>query len=453
MLSIPRPAAERFYWNQLRLRGRGDVRERLAWLQSNESRTPAEIDEIQATKLRELVRHAVNTVPYYARLFAESGLRADDIHGPADLARLPLLTRSVLATNKEALISNQADRATLQTNYSSGSTGQRAEFDQDLDFRLWMRAHQLRTYSWCSDWQLGERFVLLWGSEIYWSLRQPIERWENRLSNRREFNTFQLSPELIQRFAGEIAHFAPVLVSSYSNALHLVVRELERHPRALPNGLALVASTKIDAAVTSDYAGMDSDAGHILTCVAPLKQRHCAHCPGCAPSRQPVSPSHRSCVSGSPTCWGARCTTSTECARRTSSRTKPPTTAACWCSQRTLSSRSWTTRTSRARRARQGGWSVFYHPGQVAHLLAENNDDPRHAAAKLAAACRFIRHHRGLGDLLALTLLLVLPIVRGFVLGGVSLVPGTHSVNARNAFLRAWFGLRALVDPRRAQLA
>jgi phenylacetate-CoA ligase len=242
VLSVPRSTAERLYWTQLQLRGRGDVRERLAWLRSNETCSPEEIDTLQATKLRELVAHAVSTVPYYARVFAERGLDPDSIREPADLTRLPLLTRSVLAANKEALISNMVDRESLQTNHSSGSTGQRAEFHQDLDFRLWMRAHQLRTYSWCNDWQVGERFVLLWGSEIYWNLRQPIERFENRLSNRREFNTFHLSPELVQRFAAELARFEPVLVSSYSNALHLVVRELERHPRKLP-GLRAVQAT------------------------------------------------------------------------------------------------------------------------------------------------------------------------------------------------------------------
>lgn len=244
MLKVHRRLAESLYWNQLKLRGRQDVRERLAWLQSNETCSPAEVDQIQATKLCELIRHAVATTPYYTRMFAQHGLIADSIQRPADLAKLPVLTRSLLATHRSELLSNEADRATLQTNRSSGSTGQRAEFVQDLDFRLWMRAHQLRTYGWCSDWQLGEPFVLLWGSEIYWNLRQSVERWENRLTNRREFNTFHLSPELIRRFADELARFSPVLVSSYSNALHLVVREFERRPRDLPHLRAVQATSE-----------------------------------------------------------------------------------------------------------------------------------------------------------------------------------------------------------------
>ncbi len=244
MVTISQPMAERIYWTQMRLRGRGGVRERLAWLRENETLSPAEIDEIQAAKLRELVRHASTTTPYYAQVLAERGLTADDISSVADLAKLPVITRSILAVNQTQLLSNQADAATLQTNRSSGSTGQRAEFSQDLDFRIWMRAHQLRTYEWCSDWKLGEPFVLLWGSEIYWNLRQPIERWENRLSNRREFNTFHLSHELVCRFVDELERFSPVLVSSYSNALHLVVLELERQRRDLGRLRAVQATSE-----------------------------------------------------------------------------------------------------------------------------------------------------------------------------------------------------------------
>lgn len=244
MVSISRTLAERIYWAQLRLRGRDGVRQRLQWLIGNEACSASEIDEIQRSKLCDLVTHARSTVPYYAEVFAERGLRTDDVCQVSDLQKLPVLSRSVLAANQQDLLSTSADKSSLQVNYSSGSTGQRAQFAQDLDFRLWMRAHQLRTYSWCGNWQLGEPFVLLWGSEIYWRLRQPIERWENRLTNRREFNTFRLSPALVRRFADELERFSPVLVSSYANALHLVARELELRRRSLHRLRAVQATSE-----------------------------------------------------------------------------------------------------------------------------------------------------------------------------------------------------------------
>jgi phenylacetate-CoA ligase len=237
-----RSLAEAIYWRQLAMRGRGGVRERLGWLLENESKSPQEIAAIQAEKLADLVAHSYATVPYYRKAMSDRGLTPADITRVEDLRKLPVLTRPLLATNRDDLISSTADRETLQTNFSSGSTGIRAEFCQDQDFRLWMRAHQLRTYAWCSDWKLGEPFVLLWGSEIYWNLKQTVERLENRLINRREFNTFRLTPELIGRFLDELIAFRPALVSSYSNAMSLITREAERRGVRI-EGLRAVQAT------------------------------------------------------------------------------------------------------------------------------------------------------------------------------------------------------------------
>jgi phenylacetate-CoA ligase len=241
-MRISPPIAEAIYWRQLAYRGRGAVRERLQWLVGNETRSPAEIGALQAAKLADLVTHCYDTVPYYQRVMQERGLRPADITSPVDLRKLPVLSRAKLAAHRDELRSTQADLKTLQVNYSSGSTGIRAEFSQDQDFRLWMRAHQLRTYAWCDNWRLGEPFVLLWGSEIYWNLKQPIERFENRLVNRREFNTFRLSPELISRFLKELTRFRPVLVSTYSNAIHLITREAEQRGMHI-EGLRAVQAT------------------------------------------------------------------------------------------------------------------------------------------------------------------------------------------------------------------
>ena len=232
--------AESLYWREQHIRGRAPVRERLAWLRANEEKTPAQIEELQFDKLRATFRHAYRTVPYYRRVMDECGLR--DLDSPSDLRRLPLLTRDVLIREQDALVSSEADRKTLQTNYSSGSTGRRAEFKQDLDFRMWMRAHQLRTYAWCADWKLGEPFVLLWGSEIYWSFKQILDRTENLLTNRREFNTFHLSPELITAVLDRLVQFQPALISTYSNAMHLIAKEAEARHVHIP-GLRAVQGT------------------------------------------------------------------------------------------------------------------------------------------------------------------------------------------------------------------
>jgi hypothetical protein len=98
------------------------------------------------------------------------------------------------------------------------------------------------------------------------------------------------------------------------------------------------------------------------------------------------------------------------------------------------------------RRARQGGWVVFYHPGLTARLVADDQNCPRRVALRLKASSRFLRRHRGLAAVLALDLVLALPILLGLLLGGsAALIPGTHRPGALLTFWRSWYAAGALV--------
>ncbi len=233
-MKVPRSLGEWTYWRLKGLRGQADIQQRLNWLLETQHWSPEQLAELQALKLRATIEHAFHTVPYYKETMQELGLSPEDIQSPADLVKLPLLTRAILNKQRDRLISTEADLSTLYRNYSSGSTGVRAEFYQDLDFSMWMRAHQLRTYGWCDGWRLGEPFALLWGSEIYWSSKRWMENLENLITNRREFNTFRLSDDLIRHFLESLLRFRPVLVSTYTNAMHLIAREAERRQVRIP---------------------------------------------------------------------------------------------------------------------------------------------------------------------------------------------------------------------------
>src|SRR5207248_4060094 len=100
------------------------------------------------------------------------------------------------------------------------------------------------TYEWCAGWRLGDPFVLLWGSEIYWSFKQWTDRLENLLTNRREFSTFRLSPALVDSVLTKLARFRPHLVSTYSNAIHLIAREAEQRGIAFPGLRAIQATSE-----------------------------------------------------------------------------------------------------------------------------------------------------------------------------------------------------------------
>jgi hypothetical protein len=103
------------------------------------------------------------------------------------------------------------------------------------------------------------------------------------------------------------------------------------------------------------------------------------------------------------------------------------------------------------KRAKARGWSVFYHPGVAAQLVADERPDPAAIAGQLANAQRYIRKHAGRRALVTMKLLLGAVSLRAMVLSGcAALVPGTHRAGARFGFWRAWHAMGALLAPRRA---
>jgi len=81
------------------------------------------VRSFQDAKLRAIVRHAAERVPYYRKRFAELGVQAEDFRGVEDITRLPVLTREDLRTHWRDLIADGWPASHLWAHASGGSTG------------------------------------------------------------------------------------------------------------------------------------------------------------------------------------------------------------------------------------------------------------------------------------------------------------------------------------------
>jgi len=65
-------------------------------LLKNQWKSSDEIKRIQDRKLRKLIRHSYEKVPYYRQLFDSIGLKPEDIQSTEDLPKLPILTKKII---------------------------------------------------------------------------------------------------------------------------------------------------------------------------------------------------------------------------------------------------------------------------------------------------------------------------------------------------------------------
>lgn len=87
-------------------------------------RDPMALQRLREKKLRQLVRHAYRYVPYYRKLFDDTGLSPGDIRTLDDIARIPISVKKDLqAAGTDAITSSAFPAAALHSSKTSGSSG------------------------------------------------------------------------------------------------------------------------------------------------------------------------------------------------------------------------------------------------------------------------------------------------------------------------------------------
>lgn len=125
------------YWNAFTL-----------WHLSAEARLPyrplTEIQAIQNHRVRAMIAHAYETVPYYREVMDKTGLRPGDFRTAEDLARLPILMGDQLARDPERFLSRRyANGRSLQL-HSSGTSGRLRKINYDAAALFLALAHGRR---------------------------------------------------------------------------------------------------------------------------------------------------------------------------------------------------------------------------------------------------------------------------------------------------------------------
>lgn len=123
------------------------VKQYLEELEKTQWYTPAELKALQWEKLKNLLVHAYQNVPWYNHKFREKKLTPKDISKPKDLKLLPVLTKSDLRDNASFLRA-QNYKAKVTIAKTSGSTGISIKFPKDRKSSGYGRAVMYRGHRW-----------------------------------------------------------------------------------------------------------------------------------------------------------------------------------------------------------------------------------------------------------------------------------------------------------------
>lgn len=213
------------------------VREYLR-LRSNLFLGTNELEGLQWRKLRALLYHSYENVPFYHQKFRQAGIRSDDIRGINDLSKLPITTKSELQKMPiESVTARNIDPRKCQKTRTSGSTGMPLNLilDKptiDCSNGLWLRTYQR------NGLHFWDRMTVIRDPAFF-----PPKHWFQRFGVMRRKYISALDE--VERQIGLLEQYKPDAIKSYSSSLREIVRIMNTQsktirPRLIFTGASLL---------------------------------------------------------------------------------------------------------------------------------------------------------------------------------------------------------------------
>lgn len=194
--------------------------------------TRADVAARAFARLKTLLVHAQHTVPFHAARMAAAGLVPEAMTSPADLARLPVLTRADVAQRADLLRSQAVRAADLVFVRTGGTTSEPIPFVQDKAAIAAKDALALVLRE-RMGWAPRTRAAYLWGaaqdlpSGTRGWLRRVKDALKHRFVNRALYlPAGDLSDAVLDRHIAALQRFRPLWLQGYPTATDLLARRV-----------------------------------------------------------------------------------------------------------------------------------------------------------------------------------------------------------------------------------
>jgi len=190
------------------------------------------LQEYQRSRMRKVLSHAYENVPYYRKLFDASALHPSEMGSLADCTRIPFLSKGVLSGSFAELTARNARVYKPMELRTSGTTGGQVKFLVDRSSNILEFVYYWRFWGW-HGYRIGDRFA-----EFSAQSFTPIERNAarycefRRLINRLLVNSLLLSKTNIRTYVELFSRFRPSFLKGLPSNLYafaLLCSGLRKH--------------------------------------------------------------------------------------------------------------------------------------------------------------------------------------------------------------------------------
>lgn len=268
-------------FNMRRVRYGKTFRESLAFFEKSQWWSLNDYKEYQNERLREIISHAFESVPYYHQVMKERKLCPADIRTVEDLHKLPILTKDMVREHYAELISSSWPKSRMRYGKTGGTTGKALKLVYDdqthqRQWAIWWR-HRMRF-----GLKLNDEFIVFAGRDVipmnnidppFWRRNLPMHQTYVSIHHMTEKNMAALLKYLCER--RDVKYY-----SGYPSAVYLIANYLLDKEISLPvppKVVTLGAETLLPhqrriieqafgGAIVTDQYGASEQCGNISAC-------------------------------------------------------------------------------------------------------------------------------------------------------------------------------------------
>ena len=211
------------------------IKKHLDFLQKSQWWSESDLKEYQNERLRALIKHAYENVPYYNELFRKLKLNLSDIKTTDDLVKLPILTKEDIRENFKngKIVAQNVPEKELIKSGSSGSTGEPLQYYITKDANSFNFAANLRGWYWMG-YRLGDRYI-----KLSQNPRKGIKRLQDKVNNCYYLFAQQLTNDNFKVITEAIIKAKPLFIRGYPDPMLFLAKYIQKNDVMLPPVVAI----------------------------------------------------------------------------------------------------------------------------------------------------------------------------------------------------------------------
>lgn len=197
----------------------------------------------QQEKLYDIVKYAIQYVPYYRDITLKKQLSFSRETITEDIKQLPILTKEIIREEGDRLYSTEPLEYHIAT--SGGSTGEPVQLRHD---KYLEKIHPGNYFLSYAGYDYGDKVVLLWGSErdiLKGSIGLKAQISNVFVSRRRLLNSFRMTREDMVNYVSIINKWKPKVILAYTQSIYELAKFIENENLSVysPSGIVVSAGT------------------------------------------------------------------------------------------------------------------------------------------------------------------------------------------------------------------